>query len=163
MAQVRRLTGATMAVAYGAASDTAEIAFTGSSANYMQNCYQAEIEFNSDEIDTTAFGDYPFGTAEPGFIDMSISLSMRNAAGAADVTFLDNHAVSRVPFRIAIIENKTSLTTNGWLLSVVCTSMKGGGEAKGAQDKTYTLKRSAYGLPIARIIDGVATPVVISM
>jgi len=159
MAMTRRLTGATLGVAYGEIDADDEIEFIGANAKFMDNCYQAEITFDSDEIDTTAFGDYPYGSAEPGFIKIGINLSMRNAPGAGDVTFLDKHAMSREPFRIAILENRTSSQTNGWILSVVCMSYKSGGEAKGAQDKTYTLARSSYGLPAQRITNGVASPV----
>jgi len=161
MPNIRRLTGATMAVAYGLDDET-EIAFSGEGANFMDNCYSAEFTFETDEIDTTAFGDYPFGASEPGFITIGITLGMRNAAGAADVAFLDAMCISREPFRIAIIENRGSSTTRGWIFTVTAQSMKGGGEAKGAQDKTYTLKRASGELPPQRIVGGVAQAITFS-
>ena len=157
----RRYTGATKRVAYGE-DDGTEIAFTGSSATFLDNCYDFSRKFSSDEIDTTAYGDYPFGTSEPGFIDVSFDVGMRHGVNNDgelddDLEFLEEHCNSRLPFRIATLDNGHSTTPNGWIFSVIATSADESGDVKSAQDHKYTLKRCTGALPPKRIVAGVAT------
>ena len=154
----RRLTGATRAIAYGEDGST-EISYTGSSAKYLNNAYNVGVDFSADEIDVTAFGDYPWKAKEPGFLDLSISLSLRhqvvNGELADDVEFMESHCYSRTPFRIAIIDDRTSTTPNGHIFSVVATKASSSGEFSGAQDHSYTLTRAESTLPPMRIVGGV--------
>jgi hypothetical protein len=162
---MRRLTGATKGIAYGE-DDGTEIAFTRPDADFLTNAYNVDTSFDFDKIDTTAFGDYPFGASEPGFAEITVNIGMRHpvqdGALTADLEFMESHCVTRTPFRIAIVDDRTSLTPNGWILSVIATSLKNSGEAKGAQDNTYALTRAAGALPPKRIVQGVATDIVIA-
>jgi len=56
----RRLTGTTKAVAY-AEDDGTEVVFVGSGVNFLKNAYNAGVQFQSDDVDVTAFGDYLYG------------------------------------------------------------------------------------------------------
>ena len=160
MARARRLTGATKGVAYGE-DNGIEIAFSGSSAKFLDNCYNFSRKFNSDEIETTAYGDYPFGTSEPGFIDVSFDCSMRHAVVdgelADDLEFLEDHCNSRKPFRIAILDDRHGEFPNGWIFTVIALSADETGDMKSAQDHAYTLKRCSGALPPKRIVAGTAT------
>ena len=163
----RRKTGASLAIAYGKAGSD-EIAFSGADAKWVKNAYSVTRSMSNDEIDVTAFGDHPFKVTEPGFIEFSIDVGMRHAvvvggdtagALAEDCEFFEEHALSRTPFRIAIIDDRNSPTPNGFLLTVVATQADGGGEYSGAQDNKYTLKLASGGLPPKRIKRGVATEI----
>jgi len=152
----RRLTGATRGIAYSADADTEVTLGTGTT--YFNNAYSASLDMTADEIDTTAFGDYPFGTSEPGFLKFSIELSMRHQVDdgvlATDVAFIEAKALSREPFRIAIVDDRTSLTPNGFALTVVATKATNSGEFSGAQDHNYSLTLSSGLLPPKRIVGG---------
>jgi len=160
---VRRETGPRRGIAYGADSDT-EIDFKAPLATFMDNAYSVTRDLNRDEIDVTAFGDFPLKKTEAGFIDISINVSMRkgkiaSGALAPDVEFMEAHAISGDPFRIAVIDNRKSLTPNGLLLTVIATQAGDGGDFSAAQDLTYTLKVATGHLPPKRIVNGVATPI----
>ena len=157
----RRLTGATRGIAYGADTAT-EIAFQGVGAKFLDNAYNVSVDFSADEVDVTAFGDYPWKAKEPGFLDLSISLSLRHQVVdgelADDVEFMESHCYSRTPFRIAIIDDRTSEFPNGHIFSVVATKASSSGDFSGAQDHAYTLTRAESTLPPQRIIAGAAEP-----
>ena len=159
-ANVRRLTGATKGVAYGEANTP--LRFMGSGTKYLENCYNFTRKFSSDEIETTAYGDYPFGTSESGFIDVSFEVSMRHAVKADgsladDLKFLEEHCNSRLPFQIAVLDDRYSAKPNGWIFTVVATSADESGDMKSAQDHSYTLKRCAGKYVPDQIVAGVAT------
>jgi len=160
MAQMRRLTGATKGVAVG--EDGGE-GGGGIPTLFLDNAYSVDISFDFDKIDTTAFGDYPFGSSEPGFADVTINVGMRHPvhenAYTADLEFMESHCVTRTPFLIAILDDRTSATPNGWLIPVVATSLKHSGEAKGAQDNSYTLSRASSNTKPMRIVGGAATEI----
>jgi hypothetical protein len=151
-----------MAIAYGAAGSE-ELAFKGDNAQWVNNAYSVSRSMSADEIDVTAFGDYPFKATESGFIDFSIDISLRHGIRsgdlAPDVAFFEMHALTRTPFRIAIVDDRKSTAPNGMLMTVIATQADTSGEATGAQDNKYTLKLASGGLPPARIVGGVATPI----
>ena len=165
MVQKRRLPGLTRGITYGE-DDGAEIDFMGSDAKYINNAYNVSRSMTSAEIDTTAYDDYPFSSYEVGLIDFSIDLSMRHAVIdgllAPDLEFLESHALSRTPFRIAIVDNRHSTTPNGFILSVIAVKADESGDMSSAQDHAYTLKRTSGVLPPKRIVGGVAQEFVIN-
>ena len=161
---VRRATGPYRGIAYGADSST-EIAFAGAGAAFMDNAYSVTRDFNRDEIDVTAFGDFPFKRTEPGFIDASINVSMRKgltAAGelAPDVEFMESHCLTGTPFRIAVLDDRKSEFPNGFVFTVTATQAGDGGDFSAAQDLTYTLKMATGHLPPMRIVAGEAVAIV---
>jgi len=143
-----RLTGASRRVAYSENPDVA--CPIGSGATFIDNAYNVSVDTNIGEIETTAFGDYPYGTAEPGFITKNISLSMRKQAGAADLAFLTSRAESREPFRIAVLDTRNAGTT-GWDMAVVVTQITDSGDFQSAQDLAVTLALAPSALPPKRI------------
>jgi hypothetical protein len=137
MARRRRLTGATRGIAYGTDPDVA--VSIGAGATYFDNAYDVSVDFDIGDIETTAFGDYPFGTSEPGFIKPTISLSMRKQVGAADCEFIDDRALAREPFRVFIMDDRTATAPSGWDMAVVATKVTDSGDFQSAQDLSYTL------------------------
>jgi len=143
------LTGASRRVAYSANPDVACV-ISGTTATFFDNAYDVSVDTNIGEIETTAFGDYPYGTAEPGFITKSISLSLRKQAGAADLAFLTSRALSREPFRIAVLDTRETGTT-GWDMAVCVTQITDSGDFQSAQDLAVTLAMAPSALPPKRI------------
>ena len=143
--QKRRETGATRGIWVAPISDTGVVG----TALWLNNAYNVSRSVSSSEIDTTAFGDYPWGTAEPGMLSLSIDISMRVQQDAPDVLFMENHALNRKPFRIGLVRNRApgAAPAGGQEFSVVATKADESGDVQSAQDLSYTLVRSAAGPP----------------
>jgi len=159
---VRRKTGAQRCIAFGEDSNT-EFDW-GEGAQYMKNAYSVTREFGREEIDVTSFGDYPFKATEAGFINAGINISMRkgtteDGALAPDVEFMESHALSGEPFRIAVLDDRGT-TPNGLSMTVVATQANDGGDVSAAQDLSYTLKVASGRRPPMRIVKGVPVPIV---
>ena len=130
----RRLTGVTKAVAYGEDSAT-EIQFTGTTAKFLDNAYNCSVSLQSDEIDVTAFGDFPFKANEAAFMDITASISLRHqvetTTGATptskladDVEFLVNAALTRKLVRLAFLDDRTGTKPNGYIFTMSVISSK---------------------------------------
>jgi len=136
----------------------------GSTATFLDNCYNVTRDFNRDEIDVTAFGDHPFKQSEAGFIDCSINLSMRKGLAAdggfaSDVEFMEQHCLEGRPFRIAILDKRNSTTANGFIMTVIATQVGDGGDFSSAQDLTYSLKMAKGRLAPKRVVAGEIMPI----
>ena len=80
-------------------------------------------------------------------MSLSIDLSMRNRPGSPDVQLVEMAAYNRLPLRVGVVQNRTGATAgnSGRQFSVIATKASFGGEVRGAQDLTYTLRRTEYG------------------
>ena len=152
----RRETGATRGIWVAPISNSGVVG----TKMWLNNAYNVSRSVSSNEIDTTAFGDYPWGTAEPGMLSLSIDLSMRVQQGAADVAFMEDHALNRKPFRIGLVRNRAlgAQPGGGQEFSVVATKADESGDVSSAQDLSYTLVRSAAGPAPVLIGGGPPTP-----
>lgn len=148
-ARKKRLTGASRGVAYSINPDA--LCQISSSATFFDNAYNVSIDFDIGEIDTTAFGDYPYGTSEAGFIKPTMTLSLRSQVGAEDCAFIDERALSREPFRIAVMRDRANPAAGGWDMAVVATKVTDSGDFQSAQDLSYTLTLAPSALPPTRI------------
>ena len=80
-------------------------------------------------------------------MSLSIDLSMRNRPGSPDVVLIETAAYNRLLLRIGVVQNRTAASVageSGRQFSVVATKASFGGEVKGAQDLSYTLRRTEY-------------------
>ena len=133
------------------------------------NAYDFSLNFAGEEIDVTAYGDFPFKSSEAGFSDVSINLSTRHAVRtifdannavtakrlAFDLLFLEEYCLKRLPFRVALLDNQKTLYPNGFAFTVTATSVDLTGGFGDAQDHSFSLKFSSAGLlKPKRIIGG---------
>jgi len=140
-----RSTGATRGLWVAPLDEDGEVLM--GQALWLNNAYNFSRSVSSSEIDTTAYGDYPWGTAEPGMLSLSIDLSMRIQAGSPDNAFMEEHALNRKPFRLGAIRNRVpgAEPGGGTQFSVVATKADESGDVSSALDLAYTLSRSAAG------------------
>lgn len=157
----KRATGASKGVAFGEDNGT-EIPFMGEDAQWLINAYNSDRTMDREKIETTAYGDFPFRTYEPGFIDLSSNISMRHqvtdGALAADVAFMEDHALTGQKFRIAIVDDRRSTTPNGIIMTVSAMQVSDTGDFASAQDHAYSLSIAPGKLAPMKIRNGVVTP-----
>lgn len=163
--RIWRPIGAFSAIAYSDSWDGLGFLPDDPNAKWL-NCLTGDnIEQSRDAIDVTVKGDYPIRKNYPGWIDFSISTTIRLMKNAAtgeyrdDVKFLIEHARQGKPFTIAAIDERKTSKPNGIKIDVIITDNTWTRQLDDGQ--TYDITMVAAGtdnMPMD-IIAGTLTPI----